>query len=370
MVLGIIGIVPRVRARTTLQERTDALAAPDVLVAQPKPGRLIQEVTLPGNIRAFTDSPVYARTTGYLKAWFFDIGGRVKKGQRLAVIETPEVDDQLSQARADLETVKANSKYAQSQSTRYRALLAENADAKQDSDNFNAQASASGDQVQSAAANVRRLEQLTGFQGILAPFDGVVTVRAVDIGTLIDAGAAKELFHVAADDVLRVYVNVPQVYSASCVPGVKATLTLAERHGRSFVGTIVRTANAIDPTSRTLLVEADVDNRAHELLPGSFGQVKFKLNSPAPSLIISVSTLIFRSEGLRVGVVRGDKAKLVPITIGRDDGKTVEVTEGLHASDEVIQNPPDSLIDGEVVRVVQPETGGSDGGAQPHRDGA
>jgi RND family efflux transporter MFP subunit len=222
--------------------------------------------------------------------------------------------------------------------------------------------------VQSATANVKRLGQLTGFEKIVAPFDGVITARNVDVGTLIDAGAAKELFHLAADDVLRVYVNVPQVYSRACIPGVTAELTLTEYPGRTFVGTIVRTSNAIDPASRTLLVEVDVDNAKHELFPGAYAQVHFKLKAAQAALVLPVSTLMFRSEGLRVGVVRDGRARLVPITIGRDDGKTVEVSAGLQASDEVIQNPPDALIDGEAVRVVQPQQGqqpGTGGGPAP-----
>ena len=364
LMLGIIGIVPRVRARTTLQTQTDALAAPDVLVAKPKIGKLLREIVLPGNVRAYTDSPVYARTSGYLKTWAFDIGAHVKKGQRLAVIESPEVDQQLAQAKADLETVKANARYAHTQSTRYRDLLDQNAVSTQDADNFRAQASSTGNQVDSAMSNVRRLEQLTAFENIIAPFDGVITARSVDLGTLIDAGAVRELFHIVSQDVLRVYVNVPQVYSASAIPGVTATLTLAEMPGRTFPGTIVRTARAIDPASRTLLVEVDVDNHQQQLLPGAYAQVHLKLSNAQRALIIPVPTLVFRSEGLRVAVAQGGKAKLVPITIGRDDGKTVEVASGLRGSDLVIQNPPDSLIDGEAVNVVQPEHGGGapDGG--------
>ncbi|HEY4187020.1 MAG TPA: efflux RND transporter periplasmic adaptor subunit [Polyangia bacterium] len=366
VVLAVIGIVPRVRARTTLQQDTDALAAPTVIVAQPLTGQLDQDVVLPGNIQAFTDSPLYARTSGYLKSWAFDIGAHVKKGQRLAVIESPEIDQQLAQAQADLATAEANSKYAQAQAARYQGLLDENAVSKQDTENFRTQASSTGNQVQAATANVRRLGQLTSFEKIVAPFDGVVTARNVDVGTLIDAGAGKELFHLAADDVLRVYVNVPQIYSRTCVPGVTAELTLSEYPGRVFTGKIVRTSNAIDPASRTLLVEVEVDNAKHELFPGSYAQVHFKLRAAQPALILPVPTLMFRAEGLRVGVVRSGRAVLVPITIGRDDGKTVEVSSGLQATDQVIQNPPDALIDGEAVRVVQPEqVHPAGGGATP-----
>jgi len=360
IVLAILGIVPRVRARTTLRRQTDALAAPSVLVARPRVAKLTTDVVLPGNIQAFTDSPIYARTSGYLKMWSFDIGAHVKKGQRLALIESPEIDQQLAQAEADLATAQANSKYAQAQAERYQGLLQESADSKQDTDNFKAQASSTGNQVEAAVANVRRLRQLTGFESVTAPFDGVITARNVDVGTLIDAGASKELFHLAADDVLRVYVNVPQIFSRACLPGGKAGLTLSEYPGRTFEGTIVRTSSAIDPTSRTLLVEVDVDNAKHELFPGAYAQVHFKLASAQPALTLPVSTLIFRSEGLRVGVVRDGRATLRPITLARDDGKTVEVSGGLQATDEVIQNPPDSLLDGEVVRVIRPEAQNQD----------
>jgi RND family efflux transporter MFP subunit len=353
LVVAILGIVPRVRARTTLQRETDALAAPDVEVAPPKPGKVSEEVVLPGNVQAFTDAPIYARTSGYLKSWSFDIGARVKKGQRLAVIASPEVDQQLAQAKADLATAQANSKYAETQSTRYQDLLSENAVSKQDTDNFRAQASSTGNQVAAAQANVRRIGQLTAFENVYAPFDGVVTARDVDVGTLIDAGAGRELFHLAADQVLRVYVNVPQIYSRTAVPGVAATLTVPEHPGHAFAGKIVRTSKAIDPTLRTLLVEIDVDNHAGDLYPGEYAQVHFKLPSGGQAgLILPVPTLMFRAEGLRVAVVRGDKVHLAPITIGRDDGRTVEVSEGLQPTDLVVQNPPDSLIDGETVHVV------------------
>jgi RND family efflux transporter MFP subunit len=210
---------------------------------------------------------------------------------------------------------------------------------------------------------VQRLEQLTGFEKIYAPFDGTITARDVDIGTLINSGIGRELFHLSQENVLRVYVDVPQIYSPACVPGVSATLTLAEFPGKSFEGKIVRTAKAIDPASRTLLVEVDVKNPTGELFPGAYAQVHFKLNNSRPTLILPVSTLMFRSEGLRVGVVKNNnKAKLVPIMIGRDDGTVVEVIEGLQPDDEVIQSPPDSLIDGETVDVVQPQQQPPSGG--------
>ena len=362
VILAVAGIIPRLRARTTLQAQTTSLAAPSVLVQKPQLGQPSEEIVLPGNVQAYVDSPIYARTSGYLKKWYFDIGARVKKGQLLATIESPEVDQQLAQARADLSTAQANAAYAKTQAARYQDLVKGNAVSQQDADNYNTQQAATTTQVKSAQANVDRLEQLVGFESIYAPFDGVVTVRNVDIGTLIDVGTGRELFHLADEHILRVYVNVPQPYSlAASVPGLSATLTLAEFPNRSFEGKVVRTSNAIDLTSRTLLVEVDVPNPKRELYPGAYAQVHFKIKDPQPTLIIPVGALMFRSEGLRVGIVEGDKAKLVPIKIGRDDGRTVEIVSGLSASDLVIVSPPDSLIDGETVRVVQPHSSGEPG---------
>lgn len=355
VLIAVLGIVPRLRARTKLQQQTNDLAAPTVVVAKPKQGAPAQEVVLPGNIQAYTDSGIFARTDGYLQKWYFDIGAHVKSGQLLAVIESPEIDQQLAQARADLATAQANAANAKIQAARYQGLLKDNGVSQQDTDTFTTQAASTSTQVTSALANVQRLEQLTGFEKIYAPFNGTITARNVDIGTLINSGTGLQLFHLSQEDVLRVYVNVPQIYSPSCVPGVGATLTLAEFPGKTFGGKIVRTAKAIDPASRTLLVEVDVKNPTGELYPGAYAQVHFKLNNTRPTLILPVSTLMFRSEGLRVGIVENNKAKLVPITIGRDDGTVVEVIEGLQPGDDVIQSPPDSLIDGETVRVVQPQ---------------
>lgn len=354
-VVAVAGIIPRLRARARLQDETKALAAPSVLVAKPQLGKPTEELVLPGNVFPYVDSPIYARTSGYLSKWYFDIGSHVKKGQLLAEIESPEVDQQLAQAKADLLTAQTNAKYAQTTSTRYRDLLKSNAVSQQDTENFNTQASATTTQVQSALANVQRLEQLVAFEKIYAPFDGILTARNVDTGQLIDSGATKELFHLAAEQTLRVYVNVPQVYSVACKPGLAADLTVPEYPGRKFHGKVVRTSKAIDPTSRTLLVEVDVDNRAGDLVTGAYAQVHFKLSNPQPSLIIPVPALIFRAEGLQVATVVNGKAKLVPITIGRDDGRVVEVTQGLQPDDQVVQDPPDSIIDGEVVNVVRPQ---------------
>jgi RND family efflux transporter MFP subunit len=353
----IAGVVPRLKARAALRIATYENASPTVNVIHPKMGEPQAEIVLPGNIQAFNDSPIYARTDGYLKKWYVDIGSHVKAGQLLAEIETPEVDQQLDQARADLNTAEANLQLSKITAERYQGLAQSDSVSKQDVDNATSDFAAKKAMVASAQSNVKRLEELQSFEKIYAPFDGVITARNTDIGHLINSGAgspATELFHIAAVQELRVYVNVPQQYSASAKPGLKADLTLQEFPGRRFPGTLVRTADAIDQASRTLLVEVDVNNRTGELLPGAYAEVHLQVPSGAPTYILPVSALIFRSAGLQVGTVQnGDKAALVDITLGRDMGNEVEVVSGLNAGDAVIVNPPDSLISGETVRVVQ-----------------
>ncbi len=372
IILAVVGIIPRLRAEKALRNRTDQLALADVIVDKPKTGAPTQELVLPGNLFAYVDSPIYARTDGYLDKWYFDIGAHVKKGELLATIASPEVDQQLAQARADLATAEATASYAKSQASRYTDLLAQNAVAKQDTENFVTQAASTNTQVKSAQANVQRLEELTGFEKVYAPFDGTVTARDVDIGTLINAGAGgtggREMFHMDDEHVMRVYVNVPQIDSPSCTPGTRADLTLEEYPGRRFHGKVVRTSHAIDPNSRTLLVEVDVPNPDGALVPGAYTEVHFQLNVVRQTLILPVSTLLFRQEGLRVVTVvhngDSDVAKLVPITIGEDDGRVVQVIEGLSPDDEVVQNPPDSVVEGEKVRIVTPNNGGVPGTQQ------
>jgi RND family efflux transporter MFP subunit len=358
VVLVITGIVPRVRARTALKDQTDALAAPDVIVNPPVPGKMGQEVILPANAFAYSDATLFARTDGYLSKWYFDIGAHVRQGQLLAIIASPEVDKQLLQARADLTTAEATAGLAKTNSTRYQGLLTQNAVSKQDTDTFVSQAASTSSTVKSAQANVQRLEQLQSFEKIYAPFSGIITARGVDVGQLINAGSGTEMFRISSLNVLRVYVNVPQIFSQSAVPGTVAQLTLSEFPGQNFEGKLVRTARAIDPSSRTLLVEFDVQNHDGKLMPGAYGQVHMNVQSVAVPLIIPVSALIFRAEGLQVATVvkgaNGDQAKLVHVTLGQDDGSTVQVIEGLDANSQVIQSPPDSLIDGEPVHVVQP----------------
>ncbi len=354
------GILPRLRARQALRRQTDIAAEPIVAILHPKRESPSEEVVLPGNIQAFIDAPIYARTSGYLKRWYFDIGAHVKQGQLLAEIESPEVDQQLLQAREDLGTAQANLKLSQITASRYLDLLKTDSVAKQDVDNAVQDETAKSTIVKSAQANIGRLEQLVSFEKLYAPFDGVVTARNTDIGQLIDSGSSggstRELFHVAAIDKLRVFVDVPQVYSHASVPGIKVALTLPELPGRRFMGALVRTAHALDPATRTLMVEVDVVNSTGLLLPGAYVEAHFAIKSNGSTLIIPSTSLVFRREGLRVPIViNGNRAAMVPVTLGRDFGNTVEVLSGLSDDARVIANPPDSLIDGQIVRIVQPK---------------
>jgi RND family efflux transporter MFP subunit len=346
-----------------LAQRTNELAAPTVIVAAPRSGAPVDSFVLPGNVTAFTDAPIYARTAGYLTRWYYDIGAKVKKGALLAEIATPEVDQQLAQAQADLATAQANANNARIQAARYSGLVQSNAVSRQDTDTFVNQAAATAAAVKSAQANVARLRDLKSFEKVYAPFDGVVTARTVDTGQLIDPGAGKELFHLQAIQTLRVYANLPQLYSAQVKRGSKIDLAFAEHAGKIYQGTLVRTADALDPASRTLLVEVDVDNRSGELLPGSLAQVHFKTLSATPALIVPASALIFRREGMHVGVlVNGNRAHLAPVVISEDDGANVQIVTGLGPGDQVIQDPPDSLIEGERLRVVNPANQADAGG--------
>jgi RND family efflux transporter MFP subunit len=366
----VAGVVPRLRAKAALRVETNSLAVPIVQVIQPKRGSTAQEIILPGNIQAFIDAPIYARTNGYLRSWTSDIGARVKKGQLLAEIETPEVDQQLLQARADLNTAQANENLSQITFNRFEGLKNTDSVSTQDVDNAAGDFAAKKAIVDSARSNVNRLEDLQSFEKIYAPFDGVITARNTDVGQLIDSGSsggvAKELFHIAAIRTLRVYINVPQQYSVAAKPGIVAELSLAQFPGRTFQGKLVRTANAIDLATRTLLVEVDVDNATGELLPGAFAEVHLKLPTEIPSYILPVNSLIFRAQGLQIATVdNGNRAKLVTIVLGRDFGATVEVVSGLTDADKVIVSPPDSLVDGEQVQIAQPNQQGGSGNASP-----
>jgi len=360
--LALYGIWKRHHNDAVLAESTREEAPPTVIALQPTQGALVNTLTLPGNVTAYTDSPLYARTSGYLVHWYFDIGARVKKGALLAEIATPELDQQVVQAEADLATAEATAGNAKSQAERYKGLVTSDAVSKQDTENFVTQAASTSTAVRSAKANVDRLKQLQGFEKIYAPFNGVVTARAVDTGQLINDGPSTQLFHMQALDTLRVYTNVPEVYTKDIRHGEKIALTFTQYPGRNFEGTLLRTADAIDPANRTLLVEIDVDNRKGELMPGSLAQVHLKAAAVAPTFVVPVSALVFRRQGLQIGtVVEKDNATiahLIPITIGEDDGATVQVVAGLTANDRVIQDPPDSIIEGEKLTVVTQHGGG------------
>jgi RND family efflux transporter MFP subunit len=359
VVLAAVGILRRIHAGDVLAARTNSMAAPTVSVATAKAGAPVETLILPGNVTAFTDSPIYARTDGYLDHWYFDIGARVKKGALLAVISTPELDRQVSQAESDLATAEATANNARIQAERYSGLVKSNAVSQQDTDTFVNQAAATAAAVKSAQANLQRLREMQSFEKVYAPFDGVVTAREVDTGQLISSGsgqgAGTELFHMQALQTLRVYTNVPQLFSQTMKRGMKVGLTFPEYPGKTFEGTLVRTADAIDPVSRTLLVEVDVDNRSGTLMPGSLAQVHFKTPSAGQAYIVPASALIFRREGLQLSIVTsssaGTVARLIPVTIGEDDGATVQIVSGLNPNDKVIQDPPDSLIDNEKVTV-------------------
>jgi RND family efflux transporter MFP subunit len=353
------GIIPRLRAREALKRQTEISAEPVVAVTMPEHEKPSEELVLPGNIQPFIEAPIYARTSGYLKRWYFDIGARVKQGQLLAEIESPEVDQQLAQAKQDLATAQANLRLAQITAKRYTGLFETDSVAKQDVDNAVQDAVAKAASVKAAQANVNRLQQMVDFEKIYAPFNGVLTARNTDIGQLIDAGSAggpnRELFHIAAIDRLRVFVNVPQVYSHATIAGMQADLTLPELPNRRFPGKLVRTARSIDPNTRTLLVEVDVINSTGLLFPGAYTEVHFKIPSKGSTLIIPSASLVFRAQGLRVPIVRNRHVALLPVIVGRDFGTTIEVLSGLPDGAAVILNPPDSLVEGEVVRVTHPK---------------
>ena len=364
LVLALIGGLPRVRARARLERETAQMAVPVVAVIQPKRAPAVRDLVLPASVRAYVEASIYARTTGYLKRWRFDIGARVKEGDLLAEIDTPEVNQQLRQARADLSTVEANLKLAQITAARYEDLLRSDSVSKQEADNATGDLAAKRALVRSSEANVKRLEDLQSFQKIYAPFSGVVTARNTDVGALIDAGARTELFHLAQPEQLRVYVNLPEAFIPSAQPGLTAELTVAQYPDRRFPGTLVRTAGAIDPTSRTLLVELRVDNPTGVLLPGAYAQIRFKLPNPAPTLLLPAGTLMFGTEGMRVAVVGADRrVALKQVTIGRDLGTEVEVVAGLKGDEAVVVNPSDSLTQGQAVRTAAGPDGAGAGSA-------
>jgi RND family efflux transporter MFP subunit len=351
------GVWSRLRARTVLVAETAQVARPAVSVVSPKRTAPAQEIILPGNVQPFIASPIYSRTPGYLKKWYVDIGARVTKGQLLAVIETPEVDQQLQQSMSNLNTAKANLALSEITKNRYQGLLNDHAVSQQDVDNAVGTYNANKATFEANEANVRQLQALQGFENIYAPFDGVVTARNIDIGDLINTGSAggvkTDLFHIAQPRTLRVYVNVPEEYSQGISNGMMADLSLAEFPGRKFQGKLVRTADAINMTTRTLLIEVDVDNPAGTLLTGSYAEVHLAVPGQNSTYLLPVNALIFRSEGLRVGIVKDGKVVLTAVTPGHDFGNEIEIVSGLKADDQVIINPPDSIVSGQAVEMVQ-----------------
>jgi RND family efflux transporter MFP subunit len=356
------GVHSRVEAQALLHKVAEDTAVPSVEVGYPKSEAAATELALPGNTQAFTDTPIYARTSGYVKRWYADIGAHVEQGQLLAEIETPELDQQLRQASADLENAQANLQIAQITATRWQNLVKTNSVSQQETDQAVSDLRSKRALVDSNQANVDRLKQLQSFERITAPFDGVITARNTDIGALIQAGdnsTPKELFHLAAVQKLRVYVPIPEVDASSAKTGDRVTVTMDAFPREIFGGTLVRSDNAIDPVSRTLNIEVDVDNRSGKLLPGAYAFVHLKVLGSAGAVTIPSNALLFRAEGLRAGVVKNSHVELTPITIGQDYGSTVEVLSGLSPQDAVIVNPSDSLADGEAVRVASAAVGGA-----------
>src|SRR6202049_676425 len=351
------GIWSRVKARNTLNTETAQAAVPAVSVVSPKQTAPTDEIILPGNVQPFITSPIYSRTNGYLKKWYFDIGAQVKQGQLLALIETPEVDQQLQQARSNLLTAQANLELASITKTRYLGLLKSNAVSQQDADNAVGTYNANKAIVEADKAAVEQYSALVSFEKIYAPFDGVITARNTDIGDLINSGSGggvkTDLFHIAQPGKLRVYVNVPEEYSQGIKTGMTANLILAEFPGRKFQGKLVRTAEAINMTTRTLLIEVDVANPAGTLLTGSYAEVHLAVPTQASTFLLPVNALLFRSEGLRVGIVKDGKGVLTAVTPGHDFGNQIEIVAGLKPDDRVIVNPPDSILSGQQVQIVQ-----------------
>jgi RND family efflux transporter MFP subunit len=358
----VSGVIQRMHSTANLRTETAEMAVPTVIAVSPQHSSPTQEIVLPGNVQPYVTAPIYSRTNGYLQAWYFDIGAHVKKGQLLAVIASPEIDQQLGQSRSNLETAKANLRLAEITKDRYLDLLKTHAVSQQDADNAVGTYNANKAIVDASQANVKQLEALQSFERIYAPFDGIITARNTDVGALIDSGSAggvkTDMFHLSQVDRLRVYVNVPEEYSQATTAGLKADLTLAEFPGRQFTGTLVRTSEAINYATRTLTAEVDVHNPTGQLLSGSYAEVHFKVPGQVSTYILPVDTLLFRKEGLRVAIVKEGKAELIPVTPGRDFGDSIEIISGLRGDEAVITSPPDSITDGEKVQIAQTAAAG------------
>jgi RND family efflux transporter MFP subunit len=357
---GGVTLLKRARDERVLAKETERNSVPSVAVIHPKAEKPDQELVLPGSLQAYEESPIYARTNGYLLRWHKDIGSRVKQGELLAEIDTPEVDQELLQTRATRQQIEAQLQLARTSDERWQNLRRTDSVSQQEADQQSSMYQQSKANLAAADANVRRLEQLESFKNVYAPFSGVLTKRNVDPGALINAGAGgRELFDLAKVDPLRVYVSVPQAYARDIKNGMKAWVTLQEFPGQKFQGSVARTAEAIDMATRTLLTEVDVPNKERRLLPGSFGEVHFSVDSNANKVTVPINAMLFRAEGARVAVVGADgKVRLRPVSIGRDYGATLEILDGLSLDEQLIVNPSDSLAEGQQVRVVTPDQGG------------
>lgn len=352
----VLGFIPRWHQRQVSAADTSQLAIMTVSVVSPKPGGEETSLKLPAEVQPWRQASVFAQASGYLKDWVADIGTHVKAGQLLAVIETPELNEQLQQAQAQLTLAQANLNLAIITDQRWQTLLKTKSVSVQEAAEKSAARETAVASVQAAQADVNRLQDLVAYQRVVAPFDGVVTLRNVDIGDLIVAGSGgKQLFQVAQGDKLRVYVRVPEPYAGGVSTGEVATLTTPENPGRTFTAKVITTSESISPISRTLQTELEVDNPKHEILPYSFGEIALKSNSKHPLLTLPANTILFRAQGLQVGVVLPDNTVDVrPVQIGRDFGRTIEILGGVSRTDHVIENPSDSLVSGIKVRVQNP----------------
>jgi len=364
-VFGLFTWFSKSRTQTALAATTQASAAEPVSVFRPQMGDLNDELVLPATLQAFSESPIYARTNGYVSHWYADIGQHVRNGEVLAQIDSPEVDQQLIRARATLNQSQANLKLAGVTTQRYQDLIKSNSVAQQEVDQNNQNLTSQKAAVVSAAADVKQLEQLQDYEKVSAPFAGVVTERRTDIGDLINAGnsgTGAELFRLSKIDVMRIFVSVPEAYSEQIVSGMHVSVQLTELPNQTFDGQVARNNHAINLATRTLLVEVDVPNPAGKLMPGAYGQVHFKLASPTRPLIVPSGSLLFQSAGPQVAVVTAKNTiELRKVVIGRDFGNTMEITNGISTQDSVIASPPDYLVNGMPVTVqghvdVQPPT--------------
>jgi RND family efflux transporter MFP subunit len=355
IVVGLIaGFLPRMHKKQVTLEEARALAVPTVRVAAPAPSHSSEPISLSGELRPATEAPIYARVTGYVRKWYVDLGAHVKEGQILAELDTPETDRELAEARAQVRQAEAARELAGATARRWSQLLGTRSVSPQETDEKTGDLSVKVAALAAAKANVERLEKMTGFAKLTAPFAGTVTVRRLDVGQLVNAGNAQELFRIAETDRLRVFVRVPQSFSRAVAEGQKAEITLPELAGRKFEAHVVRSAGAMDAASRTLLTELEIDNSKGELLAGSYVQVRLAETLPDAALTVSSNALLFRSEGPQIAIVNDkNQIELRKVVLGRDFGAALEILEGIQPKDRVVVNPPDSLVDGVEVRIAQ-----------------